>query len=194
MELKIAQSDKEFLQQVVDELRKTQSAIAELGETRTALEDKLRRTVVRAPRPGRVNALAIHTEGGVVQPASPMMQIIPDDERLIIDAQIATVDADKVRKGQAGMVRFPAFNARTTPRLEIRVVSVSPAQVTDQQGRTFFTVQVELGADQLALLGPGHELVPGMPAEVYIETETRSILSYFVRPLADALSRAFRER
>ena len=194
IELKIAQSEREFTQQVVDELRKTQSAVAELTETRIALEDKLRRTVIRAPRPGRVHALAIHTEGGVIQPASAMMQIIPEDERLIIDAQIATADADKVRKGQTGMVRFPAFNARTTPRLEVRVVSVSPAQVTDQQGRTYFTIQVELGADQLAQLGPGHELVPGMPAEVYIETESRSVLSYFVRPLTDALFRAFRER
>lgn len=194
VELKIAQSEKDFTQSVVDELRKAQSSVAELVETRTALEDKLRRTVIRAPRPGRVHALAVHTEGGVIQPAGQVMQIIPEDERLIIDAQIATADVDKVRKGQTGIVRFPAFNARTTPRLEIRVVSVSPAQVTDAQGRSFFTVQVELAADQLASLGSGHELVPGMPAEVYIETEQRSILSYFVKPLADALSRAFRER
>lgn len=192
-QLKLAQADKEFMQQVADELRKVQAQLAETVEQRTALEDKLRRIDVRAPRAGRVHAIAIHTEGGVIQPGSPMMQIIPEGERLIVDAQLPPAEIDKVRTGQAAHVRFTAFNARATPRLEGAVISVSPAQVTDNQGRSFFTVQIALAEGELARLPTGHNLVPGMPAEVYIETGARSIMSYFLKPLLDAFARTFRE-
>jgi len=193
IELKVLQIEKDFTQSVVDELRKVQAQVAELSEQRTALEDKLRRTVIRAPRSGRVHALAIHTEGGVVTPATAIMQIIPDGERLIIEAQIAPGEVDKVRKGLRAAIRFPASSLKTTPRLEGVVILVSAAQVTDQSGRSFFTVQLELSVAELKKLPKGHGLIPGMPAEVFIETESRSILSYFVKPLTDALARTFRE-
>jgi HlyD family secretion protein len=193
IELKVLQIEKEFTQAVVDELRKVQAQAAELAEQRTALEDKLKRTVIRAPRSGRVHALAIHTEGGVVTPATAIMQIIPDGERLIIEAQIPPGEIDKVRKGLRAAIRFPAFSLKTTPRLDGVVLLVSAAQVTDQQGRSFFTVQIELSAGELKRLPRGHGLIPGMPAEIFIETESRSILSYFVKPLTDALARTFRE-
>ncbi len=193
VQLKIAQSEKDFTQAVVDELRKVQSGLAEAMEQKSALEDKLRRVDVRAPRNGRVHALAVHTEGGVIQAGSPIMQVIPDGERLIIDAQIAPQDIDKVRQGQPAFVKFPAINSKTTPRLEASVLSVSAAQVTDNQNRSYFTVQVALAEGELAKLPAGHELIPGMPAEIYIETSSRSILSYIVKPLLDAVSRTFRE-
>jgi HlyD family secretion protein len=191
--LKLAQSDKDLQQSVAEELRKVQASLAEVAEQRTALEDKLRRIDLRAPRAGRVHAIAVHTEGGVIQPASPVLQIIPEGERLIVDAQIPPAEIDKVRKGQPAHVRFPAFNARTTPRLEGTVLSVSAAQITDNQGRSTFTVQVALADGEFARLPKGHELVPGMPAEVYIETGRRSILSYVLKPPTDALARTFRE-
>ncbi|MCC6779200.1 MAG: HlyD family type I secretion periplasmic adaptor subunit [Hyphomicrobiales bacterium] len=192
-DLKLAQSEKEFTQQVVDELRKVQAQLAEVLEQRKALEDKLRRTTVRAPRAGRIHALAVHTEGGVVAPGSAIMQVVPEGERLVVDAQIAPQDIDKVRKGGPAQIRFPAFNAKSTPNLTATVLSVSPAQITDQQGRNYFTAQVALADREIDKLPPGHALVPGMPAEIYIETGSRSILSYFVKPLTDVVSRTFRE-
>jgi HlyD family secretion protein len=193
-DLKLAQSEKEFTQAVVDELRKVQAQLAEVTEQRTALEDKLRRTLVRAPRAGRVHALAAHTEGGVVAPGSAIMQIIPEGERLIVDAQVPPQDIDKVRTAGPAQVRFPAFSSRTTPNLTASVLSVSPAQLTDQQGRSYFLAQVMLAEGEIERLPVNHALVPGMPAEVYIETGARPILSYFVKPLTDVLSRAFREQ
>lgn len=193
-ELKLAQSEKEFTQGVVDELRKVQSQLAEVVEQRAALEDKLARTIVRAPRAGRVHALAVHTEGGVVAPGNAIMQVVPEGERLIVDAQVPPQDIDKVRAGGPAQVRFPAFNAKTTPNLTASVLSVTPAQLTDQQGKSYFLAQVVLAEGEIDKLPAGHALVPGMPAEVYIETGARSILSYFVKPLADVMSRAFRER
>jgi HlyD family secretion protein len=192
-QLKLAQSEKERIQNVVDELRKVQAQLAELEETRKAQADKLDRVEIRAPRSGRVHALAAHTEGGVIQPGSAILQVIPEDERLIVEAQIPPQEIDKVRRDMHATVRFTAFNARTTPKLDGRVVTVSPAQLADSQGRQHFTAQVEIPAAELKKLGAGHELVPGMPAEVHIETASRSILSYFLKPLLDTGARTMRE-
>jgi HlyD family secretion protein len=192
-DLKLAQSEKELTQGIVDELRKVQAQLSEVVEQRAALEDKLERVIVRAPRSGRVHALAAHTEGGVIAPGSVIMQVIPEGERLIVDAQVPPQDIDKVRTGGPAQIRFPAFSAKATPNLVATVLSVSPAQLTDQQGRSYFLAQVALAEGELAKLPPGHALVPGMPAEIYIETGSRSILSYFMKPLTDVLSRTFRE-
>jgi HlyD family secretion protein len=197
-ELRLQQSDKEFQSQVADELRKVQAQIGEALENRVALEDKLARTEIRSPRKGRVHAFAPTTEGGVITPASPIAQIVPEGEKLIVEVRIQPQDIDKVRGGLPASVKFPAFNAKKTPRLEGLVTTVSPAQINDPspaaQGRTYFTANIELPAAELAKLGREHTLVPGMPAEVYIETTPRSILSYLVKPLFDSMSHVGREQ
>ena len=191
--LKLQQSAKDLIQAVVEDLRKVEAALTELEESQKTLEQKLARTLIRAPDPGRVHALAVHTVGGVVTPAATLLQIVPESAPLSIEAQLTPHDIDKVREGQAAAVRFPAFDARTTPRLQGRVVRVSPAQLTDPQGRAYFLAEIELSREERARIGQRHKLLPGMPAEVFIETGTRSLLSYFVKPLTDAVTRAFRE-
>jgi HlyD family secretion protein len=192
-ELKLLQSEKDYTQAVVDELKKVQAALAEQEETRTALADKLQRTEIRSPRAGRIHALAVHTEGGVIQPANTILQIIPEGEKLIVESQVQPQDIDKVRRGMTASIRFSAFDAKATPRLDGRVVNISAAQLTDNQNRSYFTAQIEISVEELRKLGPTHELRPGMPAEVFIETTSRSILSYFLKPLGDILSKTFRE-
>jgi HlyD family secretion protein len=192
-ELKLLQSDKDYTQAVVDELKKVQATLAEQEESRTQLADKLERTEIRSPKAGRVHALAAHTEGGVVQPATVILQIIPEGEKLIVEAQVQPQDIDKIYKGQTASLRFTAFNAKATPRVDGTVSNISAAQITDAQNRTYFTAQIEVSVEELKKLGPQHQLKPGMPAEVYIETASRSILSYFLKPLGDVLSRTFRE-
>ena len=193
--LKLAQSDKDFQSQVADELRKALSAFTEANETLAGLEDKLQRTEIRAPYAGRINALAISTEGGVIAAGSPIVQIVPDDEKLIVEARIQPSDIDKVRGGLSAVVKFPAFNAKSTPRLQGLVTVVSPATLKDQdqQNKPYYQVQIELPAEELSKLGRDHKLVPGMPAEVYIETHSRSILSYVVKPVADLISHLGRD-
>jgi len=193
IDLRIQQSEKAFTETVVDELKKVQAQLSEQQEARKALADKLDRIDIRAPRGGRIHAIAVHTEGGVITPASPILQIIPDDERLVVEAHVPPQDIDKVRAGHHAGIRFPAFNARLTPRLEGSVAKVSAAQHADPQGRSYFTAEIEIPATELKRLPSGHTLIPGMPAEVFIETQSRSILSYFLKPLTDAMSRAFRE-
>ncbi|MDX2306618.1 MAG: HlyD family type I secretion periplasmic adaptor subunit [Hyphomicrobium sp.] len=192
-DLQIAQVEKEYQSQVADELRQVERTLAEQTETERALADRVARTEIRAPVAGIVHALTAHTEGGVVTAASPIMQIIPADAALVVAAEIAPQSIDKVHKGQAAEVRFPAFDAHTTPRLEGTVRKVSPAEVQNSEGSTYFTAEIEVPPTEIARLGRDHSLVPGMPAEVFIETKSRSILSYLMKPITDMLSRAFRE-
>lgn len=191
--LKIAQSEKDLTQSVVDELRKVQTQLSETEEQRKTLADKLQRIEIRASDSGRVHALSANTEGGVIQAGTQIMQIIPDGERLVIEAQVQPQDIDKVRSGLAAMIRFPAFDASTTPRLSGKVSKVSAAELTSQQGKAYFTARIEIPPEEIARIAAKHKLVPGMPAEVHIETVTRSIFSYFMKPLIDAMTRSFRE-
>ena len=196
-ELKLAQNEKDFQSAVAEELRKVQSQVGEAAETRIGLEDKLARTEIRSPRKGRVNNLTVTTEGGVVAPGSQIAQIIPDGEKLIVEVRIQPQDIDKVRGGLPAAVKFPAFNAKRTPKLDGTVTVVSPAQITDNspqsQGKPYFTAQIELPPEEIARMGREHTLVPGMPAEVFIETTPRSILSYLIKPLVDSMSLLGRE-
>ena len=193
--LKLEQGGKDFNSQVADDLRKALSQFTEANETLAGLEDKLARTEIRAPRSGRINALSVTTEGGVIAPGGAIAQIIPEDEKLIIEVKIQPGDIDKVRGGLNAAVKFPAFNAKATPRLEGIVTTVSPATLADrdQQNKPYYQVQVELPPEELARLGREHRLIPGMPAEVYIETRERSMLSYVVKPIADIIGRLGRD-
>lgn len=191
--LRKVQSEKTFTETVVDELQKAEADLSELQENQTKLRQKLKRTVITSPYRGRVHALQIHTEGGVIKPANSIMQIIPDGERLVIEARVQPQQVDRVREGSSAGIRFPAFNARSTPRLEGKVMTVSPAQISDQRGGTYFTALVEIPSAEIGKIPGEHRLIPGMPAEVYIETRARSILSYFLKPLVDAMFPAFRE-
>jgi HlyD family secretion protein len=192
---KIQQLQKETLQQVSNEQREAQSKIAELEEQKIAIEDKLKRVEVRAPRSGFVHNMTIHTVGGVVSPANPIMEVIPEEDRLIIEARVSPNDIEQIVIGHPASVRFPAFNSRTTPVVEGKITKRSAAHIVDKAtGVPYFTVTIEVSAAELANLGEGKKLIPGMQAEVYMETEKRTVLSYLIRPFTDAFERAFRER
>lgn len=193
IDLRIAQSEKQFTTEVVDELRKIEATLAEQLESEKAQADRMSRIEIRAPRSGRVHALQSHTIGGVITPASPVLQVIPEDDRLIVAAEIRPQDIDKVRPGQTANLRFPAFNSQTTPKIEGRVVRVSPAEFNAEGGRSYYSAEVEIGAEELAKLPARSVLLPGMPAEVYVATGSRTILSYLMKPLLDTLAHTFRE-
>ena len=193
-QLRIAQTEKEFTQEVVNELHRVQANLAEQRDTYIAQADTLERIQIRAPHDGIIHALAANTEGGVITPASTIAQIIPEDDNLQVEVQIDPRDIDKVRDGLPATIRFPAFNARTTPSLDGSVTKISAAELKTEDGKSYFTAQVEIASDELNKIGKRHRLLPGMPAEVFIETSSRSILSYFLRPLTDAMTGALRER
>lgn len=192
-EIEILQSRRTFQESVLTELRGTESQISDLREQLVTAEDQTKRIDIVAPVDGIVHNLTLTTVGGVVTPANPIMEIIPTDATLIIEARVAPMNIDQVYVGQDTTVRLSAFNARTTPELDGKVLSTSASTLIDQvTGMPYYTVQVVIPPDQLVRLR-GQILVPGMPAEAFMQTDSRSIWNFLIKPASDQLSHAFRE-
>jgi multidrug efflux pump subunit AcrA (membrane-fusion protein) len=166
--------------------------VARLTAQRTRIAARRDRVVISAPVAGRVLNLATHTIGGVVAANATIAEIVPANDQLIVEAKLAPKDIDQVRVDAAADVHLTGLNQRTTPRLNARVVQVSPDLVRDDKGREHYVVRVRI--DERSMAGLDRlVLVPGMPAEVFIATSQRSALSFLLKPLADQLARAFRE-
>lgn len=151
------------------------------------------RSLVRAPYDGVIDKLAFSTIGGVVRPAEVMMEIVPDTDQLLVEGAVSPADIDRVQSGQNARIRFTAFNNTATPEIRGKVVFVAADRSTDPEGTTsFYPVRVEIDEEQLKN-EPQLALKPGMPAEVFIETGERTMISYILKPLKDQFERAFRD-
>lgn len=193
-ELQILQIDQDLRTEVARELREVQAKTAELVERRVAAEDQLSRTDIRAPQDGVVHQLEVHTVGGVVSTAEPLMLIVPGTDALIVEARIPPDQIDRVSAGQKASLRFAAFNQQTTPEISGTTVLVSADISTDpRSGVQYYVARVAPSLDQLAEIR-GAKLVPGMPVDVFIQTEARTVMSYLGKPLMDHFAKAFRER
>ena len=192
--LQILSIDNDLKTEVGQELREVQAEMGEYVERRVAAEDELRRVDIIAPQAGVVHQLAVHTVGGVISPAEPVMLIVPEGDDLALELRIRPQDIDQIRPGQKAMLRLSAFNLRTTPELEAYVSRVAADLSTDEQsGLSYYLIRISVPAGEIARLGE-LALVPGMPAEAMIRTGDRTALSYFVKPLSDQIAKAFREQ
>lgn len=175
------------------ELRDLQFREVELAERRVALKERLSRLDIRAPVTGTVYGSEVYALQSVVQPAAPMMYVVPRDTPLLVAARVDAVHIDQVYAGQPATLRFPAFNQRQTPELSGHVVNLSADAFTDERtGFNFYRVEVVPDEDQLERLN-GQVLLPGMPVETFIRTDERTPLSYLIKPFADYFVKAFRE-
>jgi HlyD family secretion protein len=194
IELQIIQIDQELSSEVAKELREMDGKIGEFVERKVTAEDQLKRVELRAPQSGIVHQLGIHTIGGIVSPADPVMLIVPESDLLSVEAKISPQDIDQLYLGQATSLRFSAFNQRTTPEIQGAISRISADVSSDQRtGQNFYTARIAIPADELVRLG-NVKVLPGMPAEIFARTYDRSVLSYFTKPLTDQIVRAFRER
>lgn len=192
--LQMVRLDQDVRTEVVKELGEVQGKEAELSERAVAARDVLDRIELRAPTSGVIHQLAAHTIGGVIRAGDTIMEVVPDSDDLQIEARLQPNDIDQVRKGQQAFVRFSAFNQRVTPQLIGQVSFVSPDTTRDQQsGTSYFTVRIMLPEEERRLLA-GLRLVSGMPAEVFMQTGSRTMLSYLFKPILDQFQRAFVER
>ena len=193
-ELQIIQVDKDMVSEVSKDLRETTDKIGEFIERKVTAEDQLRRIDIRAPQDGMVLQSTVHTVGGVITAGDAIMMIVPQADDLSVEAKVNPQDIDKLQVGQKTVLRFSAFNQRTTPELNGKVSRVSADVTTDQRsGQSFYTIRISLPADEVARLGDV-KLVPGMPVEAFVQTGERTLLSYFMKPLNDQLMRSFRGR
>jgi HlyD family secretion protein len=204
-QLQIIRIDQDFRTDVLKELGETQGKEAELVERGVAARDQLDRVELRAPTSGLIHQLSAHTIGGVIRAGDPVMELVPDSEELLVETRLQPNDIDQVRLGQKAFVRFSAFNQRTTPQLIGTVSHVSATTSHDQatqvpqggaqggaQG-SYFTVRVVLAEEERRRLG-SLQLMPGMPAEVFLQTARRTMMSYLLKPITEQMQRAFVER
>ena len=183
----------EFREKAQSELRSLQPKETELRERLRVNETKTRRLVLRAPMSGAVLGLQAHTVGGVIPAGGEVASIVPSATPLILMAEIDPRQIDRVRAGQTAKIRFPNFDARTTPEVDASVVFVSAdAMAEPNTGRQFYRAELTLSPDARVALG-SRELVPGMPVEAFIQTDARTPASFLLKPLADYWAYAMRE-
>lgn len=193
-EVQIAQVQRERNSDVNKDLREAEAKLNELVERRTAAEDQLKRVDIRSPATGAVHELAVHTVGGVVQAGEMLMTIVPDPDDLVVEARVLPKDIDQIHENQPSRLRFTAFNQRTTPELQGKVVRRSANTTIDKtNGQPFYTIAVKPDPGQLDRLGGAH-LIPGMTAETYITTDSRTAMSFLLKPLVDNWQRVFSAR
>ncbi|NVD43070.1 HlyD family type I secretion periplasmic adaptor subunit [Ensifer sp. HO-A22] len=169
-----------------------EAKIAELTERAVAAKDRLSRMEVRAPVDGLVYDLQVHTIGGIIAPGATAMSIVPEGEDLTVEIRIPPVDIDRIAPGQKSRMRFTVFNQRTTPELDGRIDVIAAATTLDRNtGQPFYLATVEI-TEPLDKLG-GRKLMPGMPVEVFVQTDERTAISYLTKPFTDQMLRAFRE-
>jgi HlyD family secretion protein len=194
IQLQIIQLDEDMRAEAMKELREIQGKSAELVERKIAAEDQLRRVEMRSPSTGTVHQLAVHTVGGVIQPGEIAMLIVPSGDELHMEARVSPTDIDQVSIGQTARVKVQAGNRSTNPELLGSIIRVA-ADVSkdDKQTPPFYSVRIMIPYKEIERLGDV-KILPGMQAEVFIETLNRTPLDYFVKPMTDHFGRMFRER
>jgi HlyD family type I secretion membrane fusion protein len=190
---RIAQTRNQYRQQAADELKQSTAKLRELEERLQPSLDQVERQIVRSPVAGEVMAMRVSGAGEVIAPREPLLDIVPSQARLVVEARIRPEDINHVQKNASAQVRLTSFDARTTPLLTGNVTFVSADRITSSDGReSYFTATIEVDAANLK----GHpeiRLQPGMPAELYVATGTRSLFQYLLRPITSFALRAMRE-
>lgn len=191
--LEILQLEKKFQEEVAGKLSEAQAELYDVTQRMLAIRDKVVRIDIKAPVDGRVMGLAVHTLGGVILPGHPILEIVPQQEELVIEAQVTPLDIDRVNIGLVAEVRFSAFKQAITPVIEGKVINLSADRLIEEKtGTPYYLAQIELTPDSYQKM-QHLELVPGMPVEVLIKTGERTVFEYLTKPISNAFARAFIE-
>nr|WP_272888445.1 HlyD family type I secretion periplasmic adaptor subunit [Stutzerimonas stutzeri] len=191
---KIAEARGRYRSEALTQLNEARTDLTKLKSTGKALEDRVRRTLVTSPVRGVVKQLLVNTVGGVIQPGSDIMEIVPLDDTLLIEAKIRPQDIAFLHPGQEAVVKFTAYDYTIYGGLKARLEYIGADSVTDDEGNSFFLIHLRtdrshLGSDEKPLL-----IIPGMVASVDIITGKKSVLSYLLKPIIRARAEALRER
>jgi epimerase transport system membrane fusion protein len=191
--LQIIQLDKQFKEEVANQIAEVQAQLSDLNEQMRAIDDRLLRTNITAPATGNVLGLTIHTVGGVISPGTPILDIVPDGIELTVTAEVSPIDIDNISVGMEAEVRFSAFKQATTPKLFAVLTNLSADRlINESTGMPYYEAQLQLTEQSVADLKT-LKLLPGMPADVLISTGERTFLEYLAKPATDAFVSAFLE-
>jgi HlyD family secretion protein len=192
--LQILAVDVERADQIAADAEKVRFDLTEVNEKLQASADVVRRTVVAAPVNGTVVDIKFRTIGGVVQRGDHIMSIVPEGDEMIIEARLQPRDVKAVHSGLEANVRFTAYSSRNVPNVPGTVRTVSADRLMDEtKHEPYYLVRVAVDRELVKTQAPSVELIPGMPVEVLIVTEKRTMLDYLAKPFRDALWRSFRE-
>lgn len=192
-ELRITELERERVSEATTTLQSVDAKLAELGPNLETAADVLARSEIRAPATGTIVGLKVHTEGGVIEAGASLMEIVPRDSPLFVEARLRLSDISDVRPGQAADVRLSGVPRDIRPKIAGTVRSVSADSLADQATNTaYYALQIDL--DPADLEKAGITLQPGMPVQAIIETQPRTLAEYLVGPLVDEVTGAFRER
>lgn len=192
-ELEIIQLQKDRQQEIAEMILKNQEKYYEVQEQLVAMADVLKRTVVRAPQAGKVMGLNVWTIGGVIPPGASLLEIVPDERRLVVEARIRVTDIDNVLIGMPARVRLSGLRQRTTPELAGQVEDVSADTLLDDATQErYYVAKIAVTEQEFARI-TDNEIVPGMPVEILIRAGSRTALEYFMNPIMDVLRRAMNE-
>lgn len=193
LRLQILQIDKTVTHEVTTQLVTAQTQAFDISERLRSIEERLQRSTIRAPESGMVLGMNVHTLGAVIGAGQPILEIVPDNAELIIEARISPNDIDRISVGKLADVRFSAFNSATTPVIEGVLEQLSADRLVDQaSGQAYYLGRIAVTPSGLHDLGL-QSLVPGMPAEVLINTGSRTLLSYLLQPASNWMARSLNE-
>lgn len=192
LNIKLLSIDQTTKSETQKEIVNIEAKLAELGEREVAAGDRLSRMDIRSPVDGFIYDLQTHTIGGVIAPGETIMSIVPKGDDMKVEVRIAPADIDRVTIGQSARMRLTAFNQAVTPEVHGTVEIIAGATVVDKSnGQPYYLATVAMELDGVNL--SGKKLMPGMPIEVYVQTEERAAWSYLAKPFTDQMLRAFRE-
>ncbi len=193
LELRILSMRNAYMQDAADELKESTARIFDLEERLRPSRDAAERQAIRSPIAGEVVALRVFNAGAVIGPREVLMEIVPAEKRLLVEAKIRPEDINHVRPGSEADVRLTAYHSRITPLVHGSVVYVSGDRMVDAQtGVPYYVVHLDVTAQALANAG-NLRLQAGMPAEVFIRTDARTAIDYLLAPVTAYLRRAMRE-
>ena len=191
--LRIAQREQEYRKEVEAQLSEVSKEARAQSERLIALDDELKRTEVRSPADGAVVGLNITTRGAVLPAASRILDVIPSNEQMLIEAQVQPHLIERIKAGVPAKLMFTALNPRKTPVVDGKLISISADLLQTPQGMPYYLARIELPPDQLKMLGDV-ELHAGMPVDVILVTGERSLLNYLFKPIEDRMARGLKER
>ena len=194
IESKINETRGRYRSEALSQLNEARTELSKIEASGKAIEDRVNRTLVTSPVRGIVQQLMVNTIGGVIQPGNDLVEIVPLDDTLLVEAKIRPQDIAFLRPGQEAMVKFTAYDYTIYGGLKAKLEQISPDTVTDKDGKSFYVIRLRteknhLGSDEKPLI-----IIPGMVASVDIITGKKTILSYLLKPILRAKAEAFRER
>jgi adhesin transport system membrane fusion protein len=176
------------------ELNQLQAEVAQLTESSLALDDRVERTLIRAPVKGRIKQVNANTIGGVVQPGVDVMQIVPFEDQLMVEVQVSPKDIADIHPEQSALVKVTAYDFSIHGGLQGKVVHISPDSITNEKGESFYLVKIKTHSRSLQNTGSDMQIIPGMTVEAGIQNGKKTIMAYLLKPILKTKQNALRER